>query len=51
MYIAGVLPNTPENVARWISDPKAVDEKTAMPKLGVTGADASDIATYIYSLK
>ena len=51
MYIAGVLPNTPENVARWIADPKAVDEKTAMPKLGVTGADASDIATYIYSLK
>ena len=49
MYIAGVLPNSTSNFIRWVKDPKAVDEKTAMPVLGVTEADASDIAAFIYS--
>src|SRR5579862_8259528 len=35
MYIAGVLPNTPDNIVRWIQNPKAINEKTAMPVLGV----------------
>ncbi len=51
MFIAGVLQNSPGNMVRWIQDPKAVDEKTAMPKLGVTPRDANDIAAYLYSLK
>jgi cytochrome c2 len=50
-YIAGVLPNTPENLVRWIRDPRGVDEKTAMPNLGVTPRDAVDIAAYIYSMQ
>ena len=48
-YVAGVLPNTPENIVNWIHDPKAVDEKTLMPTLGVTTQDASDIAAYLYT--
>ena len=40
-YIAGVLPNTPTNMERWISDPPAVDKLTAMPKLGVAGSRSS----------
>ena len=51
MYIAGVLPNTPDNMARWIVDPKAVDSLTAMPKLGVTPAQARDIAAFLYTLR
>ena len=51
MYIAGVLPNNTVNFARWVQDPKAVDEKTAMPKLGVTAAEAEDMAAYNYSNK
>jgi cytochrome c2 len=51
MYIGGVLRNTPENLTRWIEDPKAVDEKTAMPKLGVSQREANDIAAYLYSLE
>jgi putative membrane protein len=51
MYIAGVLPNTPENIVTWIKNPKAVDEKTVMPTLGVTDQDATDIAAYLYSTK
>lgn len=50
-YIAGVLPNAPENMVRWIEDPKAVDSLTAMPVLGVTPADARDIAAYLYTLR
>jgi cytochrome c len=51
MYVAGMLPNNVENIVRWIEDPKAINERTAMPKLGVTGQDAVDIAAYLYSTK
>ncbi|HEY7209243.1 MAG TPA: c-type cytochrome [Bryobacteraceae bacterium] len=51
LYLAGVLQNTPENMTRWIQNPKAVDEKTLMPDLGVTPRDAADIAGYLYTLK
>ena len=51
MYIAGVLPNDPENVVRWIMNPPSVDEKTAMPYLGVTDRDARDMAEYLYHLR
>ena len=51
MYVAGVLQNTPENIVHWIQDPKAVDNKTVMPTLGVTRQDATDIAAYLYSTK
>jgi cytochrome c len=50
-YIAGVLPNTPDNMVRWIQNPQAVDDKTAMPNLGVSARDARDIAAYLYTLK
>lgn len=36
LYVGGVLQNTPGNLERWIQNPKAVDEKAAMPNLGVT---------------
>jgi putative membrane protein len=50
-YIAGVLPNTPDNMRRWIQDPPAVDNHTAMPKLGVSDTDLYDITTYLYTLR
>jgi cytochrome c len=50
-YIAGVLPNTPDNMMRWIRDPQSVDSLTAMPNTGVTANDARDIAAYLYTLK
>ena len=50
-YIAGVLPNAPNNMLRWIRDPKGVDAKTAMPNTGVTPSDARHIAAYLYTLK
>lgn len=49
--IAGELPNTPENLTRWIEHPKSVEPKTAMPELGVTDTEANDIAAYLYALR
>lgn len=50
-YLAGVLPNTPGNMVRWLRDPAQVDPRTAMPSLGVTEADAADIAAYLYAAR
>jgi len=50
-YIAGVLPNAPDNMLRWIRDPRSVDAKTAMPNTGVTPSDARHIAAYLYTLE
>jgi len=50
-YVGGVLPNSPENLMRWIRDPKGVDPLTAMPNTGVTETDARHIAAYLYTLR
>lgn len=50
-FIAGELPNTPENLAKWILNPKTVEPKTAMPDLGVTPSQAQDAAAYLYTLR
>ncbi|HEX6514769.1 MAG TPA: c-type cytochrome [Nocardioidaceae bacterium] len=50
-YIAGELPNSEDNLHRWIRDPQAVEPGTAMPDLGVTERDAEDITAYLYTLK
>lgn len=51
VYLAGVLPNTPENMVRWIRDPLEYEPDTAMPDLGVTEAHARDMVAYLQSLK
>ena len=51
VYIGGVLENRPENMLRWIQNPREVDALTAMPVLGVTEQDARDIASFLYTLK
>ncbi len=49
-HIAGYLRNTPDNMVRWLRAPQAVDPRTAMPDLGVTEADARDMAAYLATL-
>ena len=51
MYVAGILQNTPENLAKWVEHPTRINEKTVMPDLGVKPGDAVDIAAYLNSLK
>ncbi|KQT09307.1 c-type cytochrome [Ramlibacter sp. Leaf400] len=48
-YLGGVLPNTPQQLVRWLQDPPAVAPRTVMPNLGVSAAEAADIAAYLYS--
>ena len=47
-YLAGVLPNTPQNMVRWLRHPTEVSPLTAMPDLGLTEAEAADIAAFLY---
>lgn len=49
--IARDLPNTPENLAHWIRDPRKIDPHTAMPALGVSEEDANDMVAYLMTLK
>jgi cytochrome c len=51
VYIAGELPNTPENLVRWVQHPRHVRPGTAMPDVGVTEEDARHIAAYLYTLR
>lgn len=50
VYVAGVLPNTPEALARFIADPQAVDPRSAMPDVGITPSQARLIAEYLYAV-
>lgn len=51
VYLAGVLPNTPENMAAFIRSPALADPRTLMPDLGVGEAHARDMAAYLSGLK
>ncbi|WP_208278570.1 c-type cytochrome [Massilia oculi] len=48
-YIAGKLPNNQANMVRWLMDPQAIDPGNAMPNLGVSERDATDISAYLLS--
>lgn len=50
-YIAGEVPNTPENLIRWLMDPKSIEPTTAMPKLGLSEDQARDVSAYLYTLR
>jgi cytochrome c1 len=47
-FIAGQIPNTPENLVHWIRMPESIEPHTAMPNLGVTDQQARDIAAFLY---
>ena len=51
VYLAGVIPNTPENMVRWIRAPQKIDPMTAMPDMQVTEEHARDIVAYLYGLR
>ncbi len=50
-YIAGEVPNTPENLVKWLRDPKSIEAGTAMPTLGLSEQQARDVAAYLYTLR
>jgi cytochrome c len=51
VYVAGVNPNSPPELARWIRAPEAVKPGTGMPNAGVTERDAIDMVAYLYRLR
>lgn len=51
VYLAGVVPNTPEAMAAFIRDPRAYHPRSAMPDLGVTEPHARDMAAYLATLR
>lgn len=51
VYLAGVLPNSPANMVRWIRAPQAIKPQTAMPNLQVAEAHATDMMAYLYRLR
>ena len=49
--IAGLLPNEPASLIRWIQYPQDVLPGNVMPNMSVSDQDARDIAAYIYTLR
>lgn len=49
--IAGEVPNLPDNLIRWVKDPLSIEPKTAMPNVGLSEAQARDVAAYLYTLR
>jgi cytochrome c len=48
--IAGELPNTPDNLVRWVRNPRAIEPGTAMPDLGLSEDQAENVAAYLYTI-
>jgi len=48
---AGHMPNTPENLIKYLQNPQLPDPQNAMPNLGLTVDQSRDIAAFLYTLK
>lgn len=51
MIIAGMLPNTPDNLVHWLRAPQSVVPGNAMPNMELDDHDARDVAAYLYTLR
>jgi len=51
MYIAGSVPNTPQNMIRFLAHPHGPNPTTAMPEMSIPERDVRDIAAYLYTLR
>jgi cytochrome c oxidase subunit 2 len=48
---AGVLDNTPDNLARWLTDPQAVKPGILMPNMNLSKSEVDALVAYLESLK
>lgn len=48
--LAGIVPNTPENLVPWLINPLALDPQSGMPPMGISEAEARHIAAYLFTL-
>lgn len=49
--VAGMLPNTPDALVRWLRDPQGVTPGNGMPDTHLTARQARDVAAYLYTLR
>ena len=49
--IAGLLANTPANMAKWLQSPQQIKPGDAMPDLGLSAHDAKDMAAFLATLR
>lgn len=50
-FVAGMLENQPDNLIHWLEHPQSVVPGNAMPEMGISQAQARDIAAYLYMLR
>jgi cytochrome c2 len=48
LYVGGAIENTPDNLVRWIVNPKQFSVTTAMPVTGISESEARNVAAYLY---
>lgn len=51
LFAGATMENTPENLARWITDPQAVKPGTLMPNLRLPNDQIAALVAYLESLK
>ena len=49
--IAGIFPNEPGVLAKWVRDAPSLVPNTGMPDLPISEADSADVAAFLYTLR
>lgn len=47
----GKVQNTPGNLVKYLLEPASMNPQSSMPPIGLTDAEAKDIAAYLLTLK
>jgi cytochrome c oxidase subunit 2 len=48
---SGAVPNTPENLRRWIQDPSVIKPGSKMPAMGLTDPELTAVTSYLETLR
>ena len=51
IFVAGLLRNTPQNLAAWVLEPQHFVPGNAMPSTSLTEAEALDVAAYLETIR
>jgi len=48
---SGALPNTPENLRRWVEDPSVIKPGSKMPAMGLSDPEVNAVTAYLETLR
>ena len=51
IFVAGLLRNTPQNLAAWVLEPQRFVPGNAMPATGLSELEALDVAAYLETIR